>query len=69
MGERLMLREDTQERLREAVRKLTVDCVRFYRDDQDILDTMSAEALEDAVLEYLSKRDWYLKFGGEEKAA
>jgi len=55
----LTLHIDTRKRLENVVKRLTADCIRFYRDDQDILDQMSTEALEDAVLEYLSKRDWY----------
>jgi len=41
-------------RLQTVVDKLTADSVRWYRNDADILEQLSNDALEFAVLEYLS---------------
>lgn len=53
------LSSEAKSRLRAVVDKLTDDCVHWYRNDADILDQLSDEALEFAVLEFLSKREWY----------
>jgi hypothetical protein len=59
-----VLSSKAKARLRTVVDKLTGDCVRWYQADEDILTQLSDEALEFAVLEFLSKREWYLRRQG-----
>jgi hypothetical protein len=57
------LNDATKARLKQVVFRLTRDCIDWLKDDQDILNAMSEEAIEAVVLEYLSKRDWYRRGG------
>jgi hypothetical protein len=58
------LSETAKSRLHAVVDKLTADCACWYRADGHILEQLSDEALEFIVLEFLSKREWYLRQQG-----
>jgi len=58
------LSERTRTRLIPIVNKLVNDCVSWYRADDSIIEQLNDDALEFVILEFLSKREWYLRQQG-----
>jgi hypothetical protein len=59
LARRCELSERAKARLRFAVNKLVADCEDWYRDDADILETISDAALETMILEFVARKEWY----------
>ena len=57
--QKMTLSLKAKQRLQDTVKRLTADCVNWYKDDGEVIEQMGTEDLEKMVTDYLSKRDWY----------
>ena len=55
------LSPELQQQIKRTVQRLATECVRWYADDQDMLLLLSDDELQRTVLDFLSKRDWYMR--------